>query len=370
MQPSDTTDPATGAGPQPTRIGLWKRIQAWDGHLSVFKSLTIVTALTSLLGGYFQYLSAYEDKVREQARADMAAATSTFVEISNAFAEAQTLQQLVYFDFNDTFHADNGANLMVSQAAQETLPKYLKARETLRQNSDIFARKAELYIDWASDLGHDPAAAHPLQKDPLNETLLGNYNFDCNAEVNFPHFGSSDAPAAKPENPVDYCARDNWKASDYESSEYEKSQKSQKSTVNLCAITKGKQKKDDMVNNTKKTAIVINWHSAKHHVVTMHYCFKILHGEIETARIWASKNEVSDDRRTKFLNQRDKYQGELSAQVVRLNAFMTLAMAQLEQIRAKYRPSGFWCHVPGARDVINLFSNKCTPLKTAEGGTT
>ena len=73
--------------------GLWDRIQAWDKSLSVTKGLTIVTLLTGFFGGYFQYLNSYEEKVGEQAKADMAAATSTFIEISNAFAEVQMLQE-------------------------------------------------------------------------------------------------------------------------------------------------------------------------------------------------------------------------------------------------------------------------------------
>jgi hypothetical protein len=72
--------------------GFWTRVQAFDGRLSIAKGLTAVTLLTGFFGGYFQYLNSYEDKVSTLAKADMQAATSTFVEISNAFAEAEMLQ--------------------------------------------------------------------------------------------------------------------------------------------------------------------------------------------------------------------------------------------------------------------------------------
>jgi hypothetical protein len=40
-----------------------------------------------------------------------------------------------------------------------------------------------------------------------------------------------------------------------------------------------------------KPPITIDWQSPKHHLLTMHYCFEIAHAEIETARVWASKND-------------------------------------------------------------------------------
>jgi hypothetical protein len=37
-----------------------------------------------------------------------------------------------------------------------------------------------------------------------------------------------------------------------------------------------------------------------------------------------------------------------SNQVLRLNAFMSLAMFDIDKIRIKYRPNGFICSVPGS----------------------
>ncbi len=89
-----------------------------------------MTLLTGFLGGYFQYLGAYEDKVSEQAKTDMAAATQTFLDITNAFAEAQMLQQLIYFDYAATLgEPDAGNSKMVTQAGYETFPAYTKARK-------------------------------------------------------------------------------------------------------------------------------------------------------------------------------------------------------------------------------------------------
>ena len=82
---------------QPTAdaAGVWQRIQSWDSRLSVTKGLTAVTLLTGLVGGYFQYMNSYDQKMGEQAKADMDMATRTFLEISDAFAEVQTQQETI-----------------------------------------------------------------------------------------------------------------------------------------------------------------------------------------------------------------------------------------------------------------------------------
>ena len=46
----------------------------------------------------------------------------------------------------------------------------------------------------------------------------------------------------------------------------------------------------------------------------------------------------------------------------RINAFSSLALYQMEQIRVKYRPAGLWCNVPF---VWNIPSLNCFPVRTA-----
>lgn len=347
MQQEIPPSPTSGQTP-PDRPGLWKRIQTWDGQLSVAKGLTVVTVLTGFLGGYFQYLSSYEEKVSELAKADMESATATFVEISNAFAEAQMLQQLIFFDFADSLSdsADAGDKGMVTQAANDSFPNYLKARSALRQNSGVFAHRAEIYIDWASDLDRDPAAQSTLDSDPLTETLLGNYNFDCDAPANFPRFGAAGNPTA-PTSATVACSAGNMDNGDAQ-------------RTHLCA-----RRADTGTIDPAKPPITIDWRSAKHHLLTMHYCYEIAHTQIATARVWASKNNVSDEKIKTFRENEATYKSSLTNQVMRLNAFMSLAMSELERIRVKYRPSGFLCHVPLVRDAISLFSPRCTPVRLA-----
>ena len=51
-------------------------------------------------------------------------------------------------------------------------------------------------------------------------------------------------------------------------------------------------------------------------------------------------------------------------QILRLNAFMSLAMFDIEKIRIKYRPNGFICSVPGLSAALSLFG-KCAPVRTS-----
>jgi len=181
------------------------------------KTISALSVVAGLLGGYFQYLNAYQQQVGEQAKTDMAAATAEFVEISNAYAEAQTLQQRIYFDFLDLIsdRSDFGSRKMLTSAGRATFQRYIKAKVELQQNSDVFARKAQIYIDWPSNPGHDAANTKAMDGDPLTESLLDSYNFECDAPANLPHYAlpksASDAGRASTagKSDDDVCAAAN-----------------------------------------------------------------------------------------------------------------------------------------------------------------
>src|SRR3984885_9358042 len=94
----------------------------------------------------------------------------------------------------------------------------------LHQNYDLLARKAEIYLDWPSDLTHDAAKNTSPTIDPINMSALGEFDFDC--EKYMPDFANGN------------------------------------STIPLTDKHNGNQ-------------VTIDWNSAKHNVLTMHYCFKI-----------------------------------------------------------------------------------------------
>jgi hypothetical protein len=324
------------------------------------KAVSVLTFAAGLLGGYFQYLNAYQNQVREQAKTDLAAATAEFVEISNAYAKAQTLQERIYSDFLESISdkSDAGSRRMLTGAGHGTFQRYIDAKVELQQNSDVFARKAQIYIDWPSNLGHNAANTKAMDGDPLTEALLDSYNFECDAPANLPHDvllksvkGTAvHTPAGKTDDD-DVCAAANApKETIVESGTL------------ICAIDG-----DGRVDHGKHS-IAINWLSAKHHVLVMHHCFQVAHDQIAAARIWASDNDVSDRRRNEFMANADKYRTSLNDQATRLDTFMNLVMSELERINVKYRPGGPLCHVPLLREAVGVFSSRCTPLRTADGG--
>lgn len=327
----------------PAKPGVWQRIQSWDSRLSVTKGLTAVTLLTGLVGGYLQYINSYDQKMSEQAKTDMDAATNTFMSISDAFAEVQTQQETMLRDELSSLKAQSSpAFIPVDSKTLEPFSEYRKARNALQRNGAIFARKAEIYIDWPSDMSRDAAAEHTIDQDPLAATLLTKYNFDCDSEANLPQFRGAIYNGGDPGRPSEELCND-------------PTANGLKSYVELCARLP-----DGTIDPLQKV-VAINWWSAKHHVLVMHHCFEALRGQLNPLQVPASSNDISSDRRPAKMTPREIGEHRLQLQARRLDAFMTLTMSQLERIRVRYRPTGFICHAPGLRETVGYFTNYCLP---------
>ncbi len=308
----------------------WSRFKAIlvksDLEFSFFKGLSLVGFLSTLLVGYFQYLSAYQEKINTQAKEDSIAATSAFTEASNAFSTAMTLQQIIFYDYRRALSKgiDSDDKALETRNARELYAAYDKARTDLRQDIDVLARKIEIYIDWASDRNRDPASDNELDADPMSRPMLGAYDFDCDKFM--PGFSPGQSSADVP--------------------------------VPAALL------RDD----PKRHPLHIDWYSAKHHVFTIQYCFETTHNALEVARAWASNSSIDPQSRASFMqiDHLKRVQNDLDQEVLRLNAFMTLVMQRLEDIRVKYRPAGFSCHLPIVREVVNVFTGACAPIRTAE----
>jgi hypothetical protein len=304
--------------------GFWQRLKnaiiRTDTELSFLKGLGIVSVLGTLIAGYFQYLSAYHDKVSALAQEDMTAATSAFSEASNALSIPLSLQERLIFGYaaaaEETVDADD--NAYVTKSARAISQNYEDAYTALRENVNLVARKMEIYLDWPSDMQRDPANPGAPNADPINLSLLGTYNFDCDKDDDMP---------------------------------FEKD----RATLPL--------KHPD----GKSRDLTVDWNSAKHHVFTIVYCFDFTHKRMKTVRQWASKSPVDRAQREEFLKELSTVKKRLDNQVVRLNIFMGVAMNEIDRIRVKYEPNGFKCHVPILREAIDLFpGHECTPVLTRE----
>jgi hypothetical protein len=293
---------------------IWK-VKQWlvstEREFSFVRGLTFLGFFGTLIAAYFQYLSAYQDKVAAQAKEDLAAATSTFTETSNALSTAITLQADLFHNFVRA-KGDNDQSALLSQTANDMYKPYESASDSLRQNINVFARKVEIYLDWPSDSSHNPADRPRLGLDPISTSMLGYYDFDCDTDM--PTFDPAKSP---------YPVTKNGKVLD------------------------------------------VDWFSARHHVLTIGYCFYVTHvGYMEIIRQWSARSTVNADDIAKFFkDDRSKVlQARLDSEVVRLNAFMTLAMDEIDRIRARYEPNGFVCHVPIVSEALSLIAKRCKPI--------
>lgn len=348
MPQDDTEQRPPETDNTPRKGGVLERLRTFDRGLDLVKGLSVVGVLSSVVVGYFQYLGAYQEKVSNQAREDMAAATTTFTEISGAFSEIQALQQILYGEFIGAIRdkSDASDQALGTKNAKEISDAYEKARTTLRENIDVLARKAEVYIDWASDIYRDPAGRRNVDDDPLSRSLLRDYKFDCADKSNFPAFGNVNAvedKSAQDTTDENFCASGKKQIVGAQTLP-------QNAFIRICAGA------DD------KHARRIYWYSAKHHVLTMHYCFEAAHDRLAAVRQWASKSDRDTPRESEIVKGARQVNAELDDLALRLSSFNSLALFQMERIRVKYRPVGFLCTVPLLRNVL---SASCLPLRTA-----
>lgn len=347
--PSDTQKPQAAAEDTAPKSAPLRWLWKFNHGIDIVKGLSMVTVLSSLTVGYFQYLNAYQDKVGSQAKEDMAAATTTFTEITRAFSEVQALQQTLYSDFTRALRekSDSSDKALDSRNAQAISERYEKARIALRENIDVLTRKAEVYIDWASDTYRDPAQKRNVNDDPLSRQALRELVFDCSDKYNFPAFGNvqieNDETVAKEVGDEAYCAIAEKRGVDDHT-------KPKDAFIRICAGPQDRSPKR------------IYWYSAKHHVMTMHYCLETAHDRLAAARQWASRSDRDIAKEKEIAGREKEINAELDDLAGRIGAFSSLALYQMERIRVKYRPVGFLCSVPLVR---NIPSMNCFPIRTA-----
>lgn len=298
--------------------GLWARFKRGiirtEKEFAALKGVALVSVLGTLIGAYFQNVSAYDDKVSAQAKEDLTYATQTFADASTALSTPLTLQERLIFGYFDAVDqkVDTDDNAFVTKNARAIDASYEEAYSTLRENINLLAQKMEIYVDWASDAKRDPAANTLAGLDPITDSsVLGTYNFQCDTSM----------PPKNDKDPseLELKARDG-------------------------------------------TKVKFDWNSTKHEIFAIYYCFNIIHETMRPLREWASGKQLSSDERSKFNKAETKMEDEQDKQLIRLYTFMDLVMSDIQKIRVKYRPHGYLCSVPIAREI----GKKCMPLRTAD----
>jgi hypothetical protein len=284
--------------------------------------LAILSVVATLIGAYFQNLSIYNDKVAAQAKDDMTAAAQAFADASSALSVPLALQQQLISGYHNAIaaNADTDSNGYETASARSIYKSYTDAYGSLSQNYNLLARKMELYLDWPSNLTRDPATDSAPTTDRIDMSLLNTYRFDC----------EDDMPSFQKVDPQDPYADDPSKV---------------------------------RLPPRNKHPLTVDWYSAKHNVLAIETCFEVTHRAMIPVRQWASGSPVDQAARTTFINTNfDIFQARASNQVLRLNAFMSLAMYDIDQIRVKYRPKGYLCSVPILRSALG---SRCMPVRTA-----
>jgi hypothetical protein len=302
------------------KSGFWQSVRRIEQDFAISK-LAILSVIGTLIGAYFQNLSTYNDKVAAQAKDDMTAATQAFADASSALSVPLALQKQLISGYHNAIatNTDSDNTAYETANAHSIYKSYTDAYRSLSENYNLLARKMELYLDWPSNLTRDPATDSTPTTDIINMSLLNTYGFDC--EDDMPSFQKID-----PEN---------------------------------------KNKDDSQVElpHHGKPVLTVDWYSAKHNVLAIETCFEITHEAMTPVRQWASGSTVDQVARTKFINTNfEIFSKRASNQVLRLNAFMSLAMYDIDKIRVKYRPNGFLCSVPIVRGALG---KKCMPVRTA-----
>jgi hypothetical protein len=309
--------------PQAAPSSVWQKLKnvvvKTETEYSFFKGITFLGVLGTIIGAYFQYISAYNEKVTALAAEDLAQATAAFTDASKQLSVPLSLQERLVFSFfaaNDP-KTDKDEKAYIAANASKLIAQYDAAYAELRQGINLMAQRMEIFLDWPSDTNRDPAHPGSPAADPINSSMLGDVGFECDMQM--PSFDPG------------------------------------KSRISLKNADDGAQ-------------LVVDWYSAKHNVYTIYFCFDLIHKQMRPARQWAAASDrAAPTDMQGFMAQKEALEGRMTRQVVRLNTFMNVAMLEIEQIRVKYRPRGPYCNVPVVREVIGLFSRRCTPVRVAEG---
>ena len=191
--PAEVTDVSSSDRDQISeRCGWRARLGRFFGRansaFSYLIGLPIITLLGGLLVGYYQYLNAYQEKIRARGENDATMATAVFTDISRKFSQAQMLQQALLLNVSNALDesASIDERVIAAKYAKSVSDTYEKSWVALLESGDLMARSAEIHIDWATDFKRGPGVSHYPNSDPLSRSLLAAYDFDCND--NLPKF--------------------------------------------------------------------------------------------------------------------------------------------------------------------------------------
>lgn len=343
-----TIDPASGnkpivdGAPKQRKRQFLRRIAAWmkqrEAPFVAFGKLSVVTGVVWLLGwlltSVIQYNSWRTDHDLKQYEQELAQATKTFTDASDAFSKALTAQQLLVFNYVDALGSRDQAYIdFLWGQAHAVADEYRKARTELRQNIGVMTRRAEIYIDWPS-ADNRQAVENATAKDPLTVIKVDAITNEALSRLREP---------IKEKSRVDPLT-----VSDVEGDNV--------NCDGLIADGQDIRKWPHDVPVRNGAATKIDWQSTKHHLIVLYACYAQDHVATEPIRRWATAEKSGQPPATPAIlpadtDGRKKLAGDLKShfnlQASRLDKFNILAMNRIERIRFKNEPPGWICHTTG-----------------------
>jgi hypothetical protein len=331
----------TGGEVQKPKRQTW-RIAAWvkqrEAPLIAFGKLGSVTLLVSALGwlltSIIQYNSWRADHDLKQYEEELAQATKTFADASDAFSKALTAQQLLVFNYVDALGSKDAAYVeFLWKQANLVADDYRKTRTELRQSIGVMTRRAEIYIDWPS-ADNRQAVETATAEDPLTAVKVDAITKEAIGRLREPVMGKSNI--------------DPLTVSDVEGDNID--------CDHLIAEGKDVKKWPHDAPVRDGAATKIDWQSTKHHLIVLYACYAQDHVATEPIRRWATVERSGQPPVTPAFLPADKEQrkklaeslkSHFNSQAERLDKFNVLAMTRIEHIRFKNEPPGWFCHTFG-----------------------
>lgn len=262
---------------------------------------------------------------------DLAQATKTFTDASDAFSKTLTLQQQLVYNYVDALdsNADKARTEFLWGQARLVLDEYRKARTELRETIGVLTRRAELFIDWPSAKDRNAAKTGALD-DPLTALKVDQITNVFIERLSNPRMD-----------------------------------KSKVDPLTVSAVEGGEVDCDSLIANgndvdkwgTSPTSpgakATVDWGSTKHHLIVLYACFAQDHNLSEPIRRWVSQEKsgtppavpgflpAEADRRAKLV---ENFKSHFNLQTERLDKFNVLAMRRIERIQLNNKPPGYFCH--------------------------
>jgi hypothetical protein len=298
-----TAGTASSGGKSPATSGFARLLVLLDQPFHFLANLTSFGLISVLVAALIQYSSWRDDKQLSRHKEELSNAISSFSEIAGFLSATMNLQQMLYFTHKNAVGTlgpvDQQELKYLLMSAKSILAEYTASRISLRKSVDVLIGKSDLFIDRPTRSERQRIATNATNTEELlvfsNRDVLRSQGFVCSKHL----------PQPEP--------------------------------INLGNLS-------------------IDWKQTRNHVATFYYCLEELHYEILPVRVWAQAGTEGerggqlDEKMTEkpalqISKERMKQiEDDFHLQTRRLNDFIAVATAKIEEMRLRTKDDGFFRH--------------------------